>query len=376
MALKYLSNIDLNGNQLRGASIEPLSSAPSDHLVAGRVYFDTSENVLYSHTGSAWVQVGTTYTTSIVSDSGIKLRLTGNDSTSDDILFAGGTGLTTVRTDASTITVNLDNTSSDMTATNSGVYGSATAIPVIEIDRQGRILTATTALISTELTVDGDTGSAATSLADDDLQFLGTTNEITTAVSKVDNDVKVTIGLPDDVTITGNLTVSGTTTTLNTATLDVEDLNVTVGKNATTTSAADGAGLTFGAWSSGTTPTFTWVNSTSKLTANKPLQATSFHGNLTGNVTGTVSSLSNHSFSVVINASESTVAIVTSTSNKHYDITHSLNSRDLIVQVVTVASPYESVFVDTERTDANNIRLKFAEAPTAGAYKILIMKVA
>ncbi len=110
MALKYLSNIDLNGNQLRGASIEPLSSAPSDHLVAGRVYFDTSENVLYSHTGSAWVQVGTTYTTSIVSDSGIKLRLTGNDSTSDDILFAGGTGLTTVRTDASTITLNLDDT--------------------------------------------------------------------------------------------------------------------------------------------------------------------------------------------------------------------------------------------------------------------------
>ena len=371
MALKYLSNIDLNGNQLRGASIEPLSSAPSDHLVAGRVYFDTSENVLYSHTGSAWVQVGTTYTTSIVSDSGIKLRLTGNDSTSDDILFAGGTGLTTVRTDASTITINLDDTS-----VTAATYGSETNIPEIVVDAQGRITGVTNRPISTELTVDGDTGTAATSLADDDLQFLGTTNEITTAVSKVNNDVKVTIGLPDDVTITGNLTVSGTTTTLNTATLDVEDLNVTVGKNATTTSAADGAGLTFGAWSSGTTPTFTWVNSTSKLTANKPLQATSFHGNLTGNVTGTVSSLSNHSFSVVINASESTVAIVTSTSNKHYDITHSLNSRDLIVQVVTVASPYESVFVDTERTDANNIRLKFAEAPTAGAYKILIMKVA
>jgi hypothetical protein len=387
MALKYLSNIDLNGNQLRGASIEPLSSAPSDHLVAGRVYFDTSENVLYSHTGSAWVQVGTTYSTSVVDSSGIKLRLTGNDSTSDDVIFDGAGGLavsafTPPVVDGVAQPTRIRTTLSDVSGLNdvNTAIGSATIVPVITYNAKGQITGTTTATISGTLTVNADSGTQDVSLISDDLEILGTTNQITTAVTRGSSPntdkVKVTIGLPDDVTITGNLTVSGTTTTLNTATLDVEDLNVTVGKNATTSSAADGAGLTFGAWSSGTTPTFTWVNSTSKLTANKPLQATSFHGNLTGNVTGTVSSLSNHSFSVVINVSESTVAVVTDTNNKHYDITHSLNSRDLIVQVVTVASPYESVFVDTERTDANNIRLKFAEAPTAGAYKILIMKVA
>ena len=97
MALKYLSNIDLNGNQLRGASIEPLSSAPSDHLVAGRTYYNTASDKLFVHTGSAFVQVGTTYATSVVSDSGIKLRLTGNNATTDDITFTGGTGLTTVK---------------------------------------------------------------------------------------------------------------------------------------------------------------------------------------------------------------------------------------------------------------------------------------
>ena len=68
MALKYLSNIDLNGNQLRGASIEPLSSAPSDHLVAGRTYYNTSNDRLFIHTGSAFIQVGTTYSTSSLGD--------------------------------------------------------------------------------------------------------------------------------------------------------------------------------------------------------------------------------------------------------------------------------------------------------------------
>ena len=47
-----------------------------------------------------------------------------------------------------------------------------------------------------------------------------------------------------DTVITGNLTVQGVTTTLNTSTLDVEDLNITVAKNSGSASAANGAGLT------------------------------------------------------------------------------------------------------------------------------------
>ncbi len=61
-----------------------------------------------------------------------------------------------------------------------------------------------------------------------------------------------------DLVISGDLTVQGTNTTLNTATLDVEDLNITVGSGATSSLATDGAGLTFGAWSSGTIPTLVW----------------------------------------------------------------------------------------------------------------------
>ena len=88
--------------------------------------------------------------------------------------------------------------------------------------------------------------------------------------------------------ITGNLTVNGTSTTLNVATLDVEDLNITVAKAATTSAATDGAGLTFGAWSSGTIPTFTWDNANQRFAANYAIAA-NLVGNVTGNVTGNAS---------------------------------------------------------------------------------------
>ena len=91
------------------------------------------------------------------------------------------------------------------------------------------------------------------------------------------------------VVIAGNLQVDGTTTSVNSTTLEVADLNIVVGKNATSSSAANGAGITFGAWSSGTIPTFTWNHANQRLVANYPIQA-----NLVGNVTGTVSSISNH----------------------------------------------------------------------------------
>ena len=330
MALKYLSNIDLNGNQLRGASIEPLSSAPSDHLVAGRMYFDTSENVLYSHTGSAWVQVGTTYSTSIVSDSGIKLRLTGNDSTEDDITFTGGTGLTTFRTDDSTITIDLDDTSSDMTTTNNGVYGSETAIPVIKIDRQGRILTATTALISTELTVDGDTGTAATSLADDDLQFLGTTNQITTEVTKDGNDVKVTIGLPTNVTIAGDLNVTGKTVTTNVETVSTSNGVVFEG------SAANDHEVTLLA---GT------------VTADRTITLP--------DATGTVQLVNTSTFAATLSATGT--------------VTHNLSTRDIIVQLFDTVS-YETVFADVDRNTTNQITVTFSATPTNDV-RVLITKI-
>jgi hypothetical protein len=122
-----------------------------------------------------------------------------------------------------------------------------------------------------------------------------------TGVTITDGSVAIgqSVGTTDDVTfndvtVSGDLTVSGTNTTLNVGTLSVEDKNIVVGNQATTSALTDGAGLTFGAWSSGTIPVLKWDHANTRFDFNKPVNASSFVGNITGNVTGTVSSISNH----------------------------------------------------------------------------------
>ena len=70
-----------------------------------------------------------------------------------------------------------------------------------------------------------------------------------------------------DLTVGGNLTVNGTTTTLNTATLTVDDLNITVADGAADAAAANGAGLTV----AGAGATLTYTSAQDEWNFNKNL---------------------------------------------------------------------------------------------------------
>lgn len=54
MSLKYLTNIDLNKNELQNAKLQNLATAPSSP-VKGQMYFDTASNKAMVYNGSAWV---------------------------------------------------------------------------------------------------------------------------------------------------------------------------------------------------------------------------------------------------------------------------------------------------------------------------------
>jgi len=83
-------------------------------------------------------------------------------------------------------------------------------------------------------------------------------------------------------TVSGNLTVDGTTTTINSTTLTVDDKTIVVASGAADSSAADGAGISI----DGASATILYSHSGTKFVSNKPFEATSFTGNVTGTSTG------------------------------------------------------------------------------------------
>ena len=107
------------------------------------------------------------------------------------------------------------------------------------------------------------------------VSLTGTANQVAVSASAG----AVTLTLPDDVTIsnnlvvTGDLTVQGATTTLNTATLVVEDKNIVLANVASPTdTTADGAGFTI---KGATDKTLNWVDATDAWTSSEHLNIAS-----------------------------------------------------------------------------------------------------
>jgi len=140
--------------------------------------------------------------------------------TSETLTFTGDTGITTTVSD-NTITIDLDDT-----AVSAGSYGSATAIPTFTVDAQGRLTAASTASISTTLTIVDESSTAATiSLATDTLKITGGSG-ITTAAS---GDT-ISINLDSNVvteTSTDTLTNKTIDSASNTLTLDLGEGTLT-----------------------------------------------------------------------------------------------------------------------------------------------------
>jgi hypothetical protein len=77
-------------------------------------------------------------------------------------------------------------------------------------------------LATPSITMAADTGSSDAVALGETFTFNGTSNEVTTAVSAN----AITIGLPDNVTIAGNLTVNGETTTTTSSSVAIGDVNI------------------------------------------------------------------------------------------------------------------------------------------------------
>ena len=133
---------------------------------------------------------------------------------------------------------------------------------------------------------DDSANTTSLSTTDGNLSLLGTANEVTVAITGQD---QVTFGLPDnvtvagnllinnDATIAGNLTVNGTTTTINSNAISTNDKAITLGNNQSTGTALDGAGIDVG---SNNLATWRFSNSGNAWVSNIGVSAV---GNISGN---------------------------------------------------------------------------------------------
>jgi hypothetical protein len=338
MALSYLTDINLNKNELQNAVIQKLATDPSSGQTAGWLIYNTSDNQLkvysekqISGSDEGWINVGGDIT---------------------GVNITAGTGLSgTVNTTSGQHTQTIDLADTAVTA---GSYGSATAIPTFTVDAQGRLTAASTVAISTDLTIAADTGSDdIVSVGTDTLTFAGTTNEIDTAVT----NNQIQIGLVANPTISGNLivsgnlTVSGTTTTVNTETINLADNIITLNSNEAGTP-SENAGIEVERGTSDNV-TLRWNEGSDIWELTKD-----------GTNYKTIQTIEESTYATSIGDGSAT----------SYAVTHNLGSQDVIVQLYD-ASSLDTVYADVVRTSTSVVTIDFAVAPTTNDIRVLISKI-
>ena len=241
-----VDNLDLNGNTLSSTN--------------------TNGDILLTPNGTG----KTIITNPFINDSSTSLAEFIYDTVGGAV--TAGTGITITNSDVgNSSTISITNT-----GVTAGSYGSSSAVPVLSINAQGQITSASTAAISTSFTIAADSGTADTFNNGETLTFTGGTG-----LDSVVTNNTITFNIDSTVaTLTGTQTLTNKTINIATATGNVFQIqgnsissyvgsgaNVVLSSSPTITNLyTTGTGMYFGGSTSGTTQVIAQATASGTLT--------------------------------------------------------------------------------------------------------------
>jgi hypothetical protein len=240
--MKFLTNLDLQKNELQNASIQNLATDP-ESPVQGQIYYNTVSDALKVYDGAAWQTLAT--------GGGTVTAVTGSGAISS----SGGNTPDISIADASTSVKGAVQLEDSYTSTSTSKAATPAAVKAAYDLANGKASTANklgdfAATSSSELAgvISDETGTGA-------LVFANTPTLVTPNIGAATGTSLV---------LSGDLTVNGTTTTINSTTLTVDDKNIELGSVESPTDAgADGGGITL---KGATDKTISWVDATDAWT--------------------------------------------------------------------------------------------------------------
>lgn len=461
MAIPFLHNINLSGNEIQNVKLHNTSSAPVAAAVGnqGQLYFNTTASTGVDGAGKkvyistdvttvntyayealafeSWVsdnfnnyslplaadgtrggiQIGYTenaqnypvelnsekafvnvpWTDTVDMGDGFTVSADTNTATTtitegDTLTISGGTNVITVSNPDGTITINATDTDTTYSAgtglsldgttfnVNVGATGTTQAPETIttttnrlyqvETDDEDNLVV-NVPWVDTDTNT--DTLQSISAASTDDSNYYLTSVLNATGAQTGYSHTALRFNPSTETLVTQNLIVSGTSTTINTETINLADNIITLNSNFTgdPDTVIEDAGIEVERGTGDNVKLF-WDESEDAWTVT----------NTTGDfqilqAVGAPGGKIKVPLTVDAAPTADNVTSVTKTSNK-YTINHSLATQDLIIQLVNISGvtpTYETVFADIERPTTGTITVDFANTVTDGDYKLLATQI-
>ena len=429
MAQKFLTNIDLNQNQLINAKFEALATNPSSGNFEGRMYFNTATFTLMVYANAGWKKsvhsivsgggVGIAEALTVSESNGtVTLTLNGADTDSAGLLPAAMWNMLTDATPDATSSklVKRDGSGNAKVATPTDPAHIATK-GYVDAARQGldvkqSVRVATTAAVNLAADLQtGDVIDGVTLAAGDRVlvknQVSGSENGIYVAVASGtalrSSDANGTIdtgelkpgtfAFVEEGTVNSDkgfvVSTNGTITIDSTAIAWTQfsgagsfeagdglsqsgntiNVNVTSNRTAITADAIDISANYVGQTSIttlGTITTGVWDGTDVAVTAGGTNSSTASGARTNLAADGTQGA----GVSVPVLA-RVVAKVIGDGSATSFGVQHGFATRDVLVQVYDAAT-YDTVICDVVRTDTNNVTVTFSVAPTLNSYRVVI----